>query len=260
MNGVRGAGCSRTPKPLLGPVAPTPTRTPATRPDPAVTVVREPFGSATRTAADARCRTRTCNPLITNQVLYQLSQAGLAGASLTPSMPLRRLAPALLAALALAGCGGGDEKESSSAPEATVAATEQAPAAPGKISTDLKSEPMVPKPSGQPPAGLVKKDLVKGKGPKAKPGDLLSVQYTGVSFSTGQKFDASWDRGAEPFQFQLGAGMVIPGWDKGVPGMRVGGRRELIIPAPLAYGAQGSPPSIGPNETLIFVVDLVKIS
>ena len=118
---------------------------------------------------------------------------------------------------------------------------------------------MVPKPSGQPPAGLVKKDLVKGKGPKAKPGDLLSVQYTGVSFSTGQKFDASWDRGAEPFQFQVGSGQVIPGWDKGIPGMRVGGRRELTIPPGQAYGAQGSPPAIGPDETLIFVVDLVKI-
>jgi peptidylprolyl isomerase len=171
---------------------------------------------------------------------------------------MTKLIPAALAILLLAGCGGKDKEKTASAPEATPAATQSA-AAPAPISKDLKKEPAIPKPSGSPPAKLVMKDIVKGKGPKAAPGDTVSMQYTGVAFSTGEKFDASWDRGAEPFQFQLGGGQVIPGWDNGIPGMRVGGRRELIIPADQAYGASGSPPAIGPNETLIFVVDLVKI-
>jgi peptidylprolyl isomerase len=170
---------------------------------------------------------------------------------------MRKLVP-VLAALAIVGCGDDKEKPASS-PE--VAATAEATT--GGYSTDisknLKEEPKIAKPSGQPPAELVVKDIVKGKGPKAKPGDLASVQYTGVSWSTGEKFDASWDRGAQPFQFPLGQGQVIPGWDKGVKGMRVGGRRELVIPPDLAYGPSGQPPVIGPNETLIFVVDLVKI-
>jgi peptidylprolyl isomerase len=172
---------------------------------------------------------------------------------------MTKLIPVVLAVLLLAGCGGDDSEKPASSSSAETPAATTAPEQPGKISSDLKSEPTIPKPSGNPPAKLVKKDIVKGKGPKAKAGDLISVQYTGVSYSTGEKFDASWDRGAEPFQFPLGAGQVIVGWDKGVPGMRVGGRRELIIPPDQAYGPQGSPPAIGPNETLIFVVDLVKI-
>jgi peptidylprolyl isomerase len=163
----------------------------------------------------------------------------------------------LLSALLLVGCGGDDkEKTASSTPAAT---STPEPAAPAAVSKDLEKEPVIGKPTGSPPAKLVTKDIVKGKGPKAEQGDLVSMQYTGVSFSTGEKFDASWDRGAEPFQFPLGGGQVIPGWDEGIAGMRVGGRRELIIPPDLAYGPAGSPPAIGPNETLIFVVDLVKI-
>jgi peptidylprolyl isomerase len=86
----------------------------------------------------------------------------------------------------------------------------------------------------------------------------VTVHYVGVSKANGRQFDASWDRG-EPFQFQLGAGQVIPGWDQGVAGMKVGGRRELVIPPRLAYGPAGSPPTIGPNETLVFVVDLLAV-
>jgi peptidylprolyl isomerase len=86
----------------------------------------------------------------------------------------------------------------------------------------------------------------------------VQVQYVGVSFKTGEQFDASWDRG-EPFVFQLGAGQVIPGWDQGIQGMKVGGRRRLVIPPDMAYGSRGSPPSIGPNETLVFVVDLLAV-
>jgi peptidylprolyl isomerase len=89
-------------------------------------------------------------------------------------------------------------------------------------------------------------------------GDTLMVQYAGVTFSTGEEFDASWNTG-EPFTFPLGAGRVIQGWDQGFVGMRRGGRRMLTIPPELAYGAQGFPPAIGPNETLVFVVDLLAI-
>ncbi len=179
------------------------------------------------------------------------------------SSAARTAVAALVVALALAaaGCGSEEEKkaEAPSTGIPTETATPAAEATSRAISKNLEDEPIVPKPTGNPPTELVKKDIVKGKGPKANSGDLLSVQYTGVAYSTGEKFDASWDRGAEPFQFPVGGGQVIPGWDQGIPGMRVGGRRELIIPADLAYGAQGSPPAIGPDEALIFVVDLVKI-
>ena len=93
------------------------------------------------------------------------------------------------------------------------------------------------------------KDLKKGTGTEAKSGDEVTVQYVGVNYKTGEEFDSSWSRN-EPFTFTLGAGEVIPGWDQGVDGMKVGGRRELIIPPELAYGAAGSPPAIPPNETL----------
>jgi peptidylprolyl isomerase len=86
------------------------------------------------------------------------------------------------------------------------------------------------------------------------------VKYTGVSWSTGKQFDSNWDPGRKPFGFRLGAGMVIPGWDQGLINMRVGGRRELVIPPSLAYGAQGQPPVIAPNETLVFVIDLKKVT
>jgi FKBP-type peptidyl-prolyl cis-trans isomerase len=115
-------------------------------------------------------------------------------------------------------------------------------------------------PSGPAPSTLQVKDIIKGKGPAAKPGDQLSVQYVGVLYKNGKEFDSSWSRNAQPFAFQLGAGQVIPGWDKGVKGMRVGGRRELIIPARLAYGPQGQPPTIPPDAPLLFVIDLAGIS
>ena len=119
-------------------------------------------------------------------------------------------------------------------------------------------KPAVSVPSGSAPTTLQKTDLIVGKGAEAVAGKNVTVQYVGVSFATKKQFDASWDRG-QPFSFVLGQGNVIQGWDEGVPGMKVGGRRELVIPADLAYGAQGSPPVIGPNEALVFVVDLLSV-
>ncbi|MFK3985198.1 FKBP-type peptidyl-prolyl cis-trans isomerase [Micromonospora sp. NPDC050397] len=111
---------------------------------------------------------------------------------------------------------------------------------------------------GAPPADLVIEDITVGDGPEVGRGQWASVQYVGVSHSTGQEFDSSWGRG-EPFGFQVGAGRVIAGWDQGVAGMKVGGRRKLVIPPHLGYGNQGAGGVIKPGETLVFVVDLVDV-
>jgi peptidylprolyl isomerase len=126
------------------------------------------------------------------------------------------------------------------------------------ISDDLSAKPEVPVPTGEPPTELETHDVVIGDGDAASPGDHVTVHYVGVSFRTGRQFDASWDR-MQPFDFPLGARRVIQGWDFGVTGMRVGGRRTLVIPPELAYGSQGAGGVIGPNETLVFVVDLLKV-
>lgn len=118
--------------------------------------------------------------------------------------------------------------------------------------------PQIEKPEGDVPFDLGIEDLVVGDGDEAVKGKRVTVHYVGVAFSTGEEFDASWNTG-QPFEFELGAGMVIPGWDQGVAGMKEGGRRKLTIPPDLAYGPQGSPPAIGPNETLVFVVDLIEV-
>lgn len=128
----------------------------------------------------------------------------------------------------------------------------------GAVSTDLASKPTIEVPTEPPPPDLVIDDIVTGDGATAEQGDTVKVQYVGVDYETGKQFDASWDSG-KPFSFQLGAGNVIPGWDQGVEGMRVGGRRELIVPPDLAYGTQGQPPTIGPNATLVFVIDLLDV-
>lgn len=130
----------------------------------------------------------------------------------------------------------------------------QSPSAAGTFGT----EPTITVPSGAPPTQLEEANLIVGSGPTAKAGDLLTVQYVGVAYSSKAVFDASWSRG-QPYSFTLGQGTVIPGWELGIVGMRVGGRRELIIPPNLAYGAQSPGPGIAPNDTLIFIIDLVKI-
>ncbi len=131
------------------------------------------------------------------------------------------------------------------------------------VSQDVGERPvtdgLVPADGTEPPSELQVEDLVVGDGELASPGDLLSVQYVGVRWSDGGEFDASWGRG-QPLEFQLGAGQVISGWEQGVEGMRVGGRRVITIPPQLAYGDRGAGGVIGPGETLVFVVDLQEVS
>jgi peptidylprolyl isomerase len=125
------------------------------------------------------------------------------------------------------------------------------------VGSDTKKKPKIPKPSGKPPAKLTVVDIVKGTGAAATDGDTLTVDYAGTSWSTGKEFDASWNSG-QPFPVTLGQGQVIKGWEQGLQGMKQGGRRLLVIPPGLGYGASGSPPKIKANETLIFVVDVRK--
>jgi len=120
------------------------------------------------------------------------------------------------------------------------------------------AKPEVEIPEGPPPEELVVEDLEEGGGVAAKRGDELSVQYVGVDYETGEEFDSSYGTG-QPFVLNLGSGSVIRGWDQGLEGMKEGGRRQLIVPPDLAYGAEGSPPAIGPNATLVFVIDLESV-
>jgi peptidylprolyl isomerase len=189
------------------------------------------------------------------------SRAGIAGA-------------ALFAAIAIAGCGssGGSSTitvgNENSADNALIKATEttsktstsstSATAAKTPTSGPLSKEPKVTPPTGAAPTKLETKELIAGTGAEAKNGDSVTVNYVGVLYKNGKEFNASWET-KEPFNFTLGKGQVIPGWDQGIPGMKVGGRRELIIPAALAYGTKGSPPKIPGNEALVFVVDLLGV-
>jgi peptidylprolyl isomerase len=177
---------------------------------------------------------------------------------------VKRLALILIACLALgvAGCGSSSDSSTSSS-ESTETPSEKSPTESGggaekQSSSAGKTKPKVTVPGGPPPKTLEIKEIEKGSGAEAKAGDEVTVQYVGVGYESEKEFDSSWSRN-EPFSFGLGAGQVIPGWDQGVEGMKVGGRRELIIPPNLAYGPQGSPPVIGPSETLIFVIDLLAV-
>ncbi len=167
------------------------------------------------------------------------------------------LLPALAAALVVSACGSSSsDKETAATP--TAAATDP-PEGTVTVSGPLGKKPTikVTPDNPTPPGNLVIKDLTVGKGKAAKKGDKVSVQYVGSLYHNNVVFDNSWDKG-QPFSFTLGANQVIPGWDKGVAGMRVGGRRVLTIPPNLGYGPQGSGP-IPPNATLVFVVDMLKI-
>ena len=199
-------------------------------------------------------------------------------------MRARRLATIAFATLALgaAGCGddsggGGSDGSAIDGDPSTKLPSDLANAANAKpeakkstgkkfdatkladISTDVSKKPKIAKPPAtDPPEELQIVDVVDGKGAAAKKGDDVEVQYVGVTFSEGKEFDTSWGR-PDPFAFKLGQGQVIKGWDEGVKGMKLGGRRMLVIPADQAYGSAGSPPNIGPDEALVFVIDLKKL-
>ena len=165
------------------------------------------------------------------------------------------------AGILLLGCGndGGQSAATDSSTEIpTSIEIVPTPTPAGDVdNADLSVKPLVTIPPSSPPTELLIEDLVVGSGSPVGVGDFLIMDYVGVSYSTGLQFDASWDRGS-PFPFELGAGRVIQGWDQGIVGMSVGGRRSLTIPPELAYGENGSGSgSIGPNETLVFVVDLI---
>jgi peptidylprolyl isomerase len=175
---------------------------------------------------------------------------------------------ALAVVILIAGCGSssssgstigvGEENKSAEklANSSTGSTASTAPATTPK-SGPLSKPPTVTPPSGPPPTKLVSKDLIVGTGAEAKAGASISVNDIGVLYKTGKQFESSFARN-EPFTLTLGSKMVIPGWENGIPGMKVGGRRELIIPPAEGYGAKGSPPKIPPNETLIFVIDLLS--
>lgn len=171
---------------------------------------------------------------------------------------------AFCVALVVAGCGGSSDSSSTGSTEAgeSKGSTESSSSKAGNpaetTSTKKKTKPTVTVPKGISPKKFAFNELEEGTGATAEPGDEVTVQYVGVGYDSEKEFDSSWSRN-EPFTFTLGAGEVIKGWDQGVKGMKVGGRRELLIPPELAYGPEGSPPKIGPNETLIFVIDLLSV-
>jgi peptidylprolyl isomerase len=179
--------------------------------------------------------------------------------------PRRVRALALLATLALglliAGCGSSGESstitignENKADSKLLASSTALIPKTP--TTGPLATEPKLAKGTGPLPSKLESKDIVVGTGPEAKKGSTVYVNYVGADYKTGKVFDASWKR-KEPFLFVIGTGSVIQGWDTGVPGMKVGGRRELRIPASLAYGSKGQP-GIPPGEALIFQIDLLQ--
>lgn len=180
-----------------------------------------------------------------------------------------------VAAALIAGCGSGNSTSASSEGTKSAAAgtqTASTAASEGEqgasagnrgseatpASGPLSEEPKVVPPHGPAPDHLVIKDIIKGTGAEATLGDRVTVNYVGVLYDSGKEFDASW-RHHQPFPFTLGQGQVIPGWEEGVKGMRVGGRRELIIPPALGYGSRGAGGAIPPNAPLVFVVDLLGV-
>lgn len=182
--------------------------------------------------------------------LIVLLSAGLAacGSSKAPGVQLAPSAGSTtVAAVASAST------TSSTAP--TVPTTTTTPKPPPQLS----KKPVVKIPSGSPPKQLVVKDLIKGTGKAAATGSTITVNYVGELYKGGSEFDSSWKRN-QPFSTALSNGNVISGWVQGIAGMKVGGRRELIIPPSLGYGKSGSPPTIPANATLVFVVDLLSVS
>jgi|SRR5581483_3875849 len=176
----------------------------------------------------------------------------------------------LVLSAALAACGssrapgiepapGAGSTAVAAAPTTSTTTTSSSTSSQIKPPSQLATKPTVTPPSGAAPKNLVTKDLIKGTGKTATQGSTITVNYVGVLFKGGKEFDSSWKRNQE-FTTALSSGNVIDGWVKGIAGMKVGGRRELIIPPNLGYGKTGSPPTIPPNATLVFVVDLLGVS
>jgi peptidylprolyl isomerase len=187
-----------------------------------------------------------------------------------PSRSVRRAALVATlgaAALGLAACSSSPSNSNASATSTSTSTTQAAASGGGAIApipaADLSpagsagTPPTVTVPSGSPPTSLQSADLITGSGKAAASGDNVTVQYVLATYSSGKVIQSSWT--SQPFTFTLGAGQVIPGWDKGVVGMKVGGRRELIIPPSLGYGSQSPGAGIAPDDTLVFVIDLQKI-
>ena len=181
-------------------------------------------------------------------------------------MKTRKLLAALAcSALVLSACGDGDTEGTVPGAQPASPGPTSCPDAPEAgdppvdVTSDLQTKPEFEVPEGDPPNELQVYDVVVGGGELACSGMPVSMQYVGVTYADGKQFDASWDRG-EPFDFQLGGGQVIGGWDQGIVGMRQGGRRMLVIPPDLGYGEQGAGSDIPPGATLVFVVDLVGVT
>lgn len=181
---------------------------------------------------------------------------------------LALIAPALITV----GCGGAEEsaadryaakaeqeaKQTANEPVEESKPVEAKKVEPSAGEADISKKPKIPEQSGKAPEELVAEDLIVGDGKTAEEGDTVKVQYVGVLRDGGKEFDTSWGKD-DPFEFTLGQGQVIDGWDEGVPGMKEGGRRRLTIPADMAYGEAGSPPNIPANAPLVFVVDLKSV-
>ncbi len=165
---------------------------------------------------------------------------------------------AVIALILLASkCTGSDN----TAADTTVAEDTIAPVVTTPPNPKLAEKPVITVPTTPKPSKLEVKDLIVGTGPEVAPGDDVVMQYAGSSWSTGKEFDSSWSRGKTPFPVpNVGQAGVIAGWNQGLIGMREGGRRQIIIPPELGYGAAGRPPDIAANETLIFVVDAEKVT
>lgn len=172
---------------------------------------------------------------------------------------MKRISVALVLVLLLGACGSDDDdpvKAGADSEQDAGADTGDEKKGSDGFEVNGRTKPEVEVPDDDPPTELVIEDLEEGEGESVKPGYGVSVHYVGVAWSTGEEFDASWDR-QEALPFVVGRGDVIRGWDEGLVGMKVGGRRKLVIPPDLAYGSSGIGP-IGPDETLVFVVDLVE--
>lgn len=179
-----------------------------------------------------------------------------------------------LAAFGVAGCGGTEPSQADKAAELAAEQEKNPPkiedpkevtikavkVTPGPGEGDINKKPVIPKQTGADPKVLIAQDVIVGTGKEAKDGDTVDVRYVGVLRKDGKEFDTSWKRADNKFSFTLGGGQVIQGWDQGVVGMKEGGRRRLIIPADLAYGEAGSPPTIPANAALVFDVDLKKVT